>query len=236
MLKECFFDDRESLFSALLDDCVQQLQTALQHRPTASFMVSGGSSPKPLYQQLSEQKLDWSRVNVALVDERWVGADHPASNEAFIQQHLLQAEAAAANFVAMKTAHATALDGQQQCEQQYQQLARPFDLTILGMGSDGHTASLFPAAEGLQQALDSNNRALCAAIMAKPSEVTGDFTERMTLSFHGLMQSRQLHLLITGEEKLAVYQQAMANSDTALLPVSALLQQQAIPISVYWAP
>ena len=77
MLKECFFDNRDSLFAALLEDCTQQLHTALQQRATASLMVSGGSSPKPLYQQLAKQALDWSRVNVALVDERWVGADHP---------------------------------------------------------------------------------------------------------------------------------------------------------------
>lgn len=236
MISEHFFPDRESLFSALVDECYSLLADAVALKQSASMLVSGGGTPRPLYQQLSSRELDWQRIRVALVDERWVDIDHAASNEAFIKATLLHNKAAPAKFIAMKTAHATASLGQNVCEERYRQLARPFDLAILGMGLDGHTASLFPQAQGLAEALDINRKQLCVAIKAKPSEVTGEFTERMSLSVYGLLQSRQLHLLITGEEKLAVYQQAKARQDSLLTPISALLHQDSVPVKVYWAP
>lgn len=236
MVTERFFSDRDGLFAALLDDCSQRLAEALAQAGRATLLASGGSSPMPLYQQLARLDLDWSRIGVALVDERWVGVDHPASNEAFIRQHLLQHHAAVAPLTTMKTGHQRAIDGQPQCQRAYQQLPRPFDFTLLGMGADGHTASLFPAAAGLEQALALDNSALCAAIQARRSEVTGEFTERMSLTVSGLLQSKHLHVLITGEQKLAVYRRALSCSDHQLMPVSALLQQQQVAVSVYWAP
>ena len=236
MISEHFFPDRESLFSTLADECYSLLADTIALRQSASMLVSGGGTPRPLYQQLSTKALDWQRVSVALVDERWVGVDHASSNEAFIKETLLNNHAAPAKFIAMKTAHATASLGQIVCEERYRQLPRPFDLVILGMGPDGHTASLFPHAQGLNEALDIHHQQLCSAIEATPSEVTGELTERMTLSLYGLLQSRQLHLLITGEEKLAVYKEALASDDLLMTPISAVLQQDVVPVKVYWAP
>jgi len=236
MISEHFFPDRESLFSALLQQCSATLSAALADGRHASLLVSGGSSPKPLYEQLSKQPLDWQRVSVALVDERWVDVDEPGSNQAFIADTLLRNRAAAASFVAMKSAEPTAEAALASCEQRYQMLPAPFDLTLLGMGPDGHTASLFPGAQGLPAAMDKHSNALCAAIEAIPSEVTGALTERMSMSVYGLLQSRRLVLLISGELKLAVYQRACRSTDTALTPISALLQQNQVPVDVYWAP
>ncbi|MFT5579930.1 MAG: 6-phosphogluconolactonase [Paraglaciecola psychrophila] len=236
MITEHFFPTRESLFAALLEQCREQLGAALAGGRQASLLVSGGSTPQPLYEQLSEQLLDWQRVTVALVDERWVDVDDPASNQTFIANTLLRNRAAAATFVAMKSAEATAVAGVASAEQRYRQLPRPFDLTLLGMGADGHTASLFPKAQGLTAALHPNGDALCVAIEAIASEVTGALTERMTLSLSGLLQSRRLVLLISGEQKLAVYQRARDSADVALTPVSAVLQQDRVPVDVYWAP
>jgi 6-phosphogluconolactonase len=236
MPREHFFTDRESLFKALLEECVSSLNLSIKKFGQATLLVSGGSSPKPLYQQLSQQVLEWSKVNVALVDERWVDFDNAASNEQFIHKNLLQGPASKAHFIAMKNQCSSAEHGQPSCERQYQQMLQPFDFTILGMGSDGHTASLFPAAQGLAEALDVNHSALCAAITANASEVTGEFTERMTLTLSGLMQSRKIVLLITGDEKLAVYKNALASNDALLFPVSAVLNQSKIPVDVYWAP
>ncbi|ARN75107.1 6-phosphogluconolactonase [Oceanicoccus sagamiensis] len=236
MVTEYFFTDRDSLFTALVYDCQKILTAAIAEKQSATFMVSGGSTPQPLYQQLAKQQLDWQKIHIALVDERWVDCHHAGSNEAFIANNLMRDHAAAAQWIAMKTAEQTAALGLANCEQRYQELPRPFDLTVLGMGPDGHTASLFPGAQGLQQALDISHQQLCTAIEAKPSEVTGELTERISLSLFGLLQSKQLHLLITGEEKLAVYRQALANRDIGKTPVSAVLQQQTIPVKVYWAP
>lgn len=236
MREEYFFPDRDRLFAALRRDCRFHLETALRADGHASFLVSGGSTPKPLYEQLSHEAINWSKVSVALVDERWVSPEHPASNEAFIRENLLKNNAATASFRVMKTEQHSAAEGHPYCEASYREIDRPFDLTLLGMGSDGHTASLFPGCSGLSEALDASNSQLCAAIEANPSEVTGEFTERMTLTLNGLMQSKQLHLLITGQEKLAVYQHAIVNRDMNLMPISAVLNQQQVPVNVYWAP
>lgn len=236
MLTEKLFETRAEMVAALKEECLAALRSAIDNRGEATLMVSGGSSPEPLYQSLSTADLNWESVYVALVDERWVDFDHEKSNEAFIVKTLMQNNAAQANLVGMKNTAETASDGLGDCESNFQQLAQPFDVTILGMGSDGHTASLFPHAEGLHDALDTENEALCAAIMAHPSEVTGAITERMTLTLAGLLRSRSLLLLITGEEKLKVLRQAQAGTDVAEMPVRAVLQQQQVPLTVYWAP
>ncbi len=236
MITEHFFDDKDSLFAALSTDCQARLKQALLSQSKVSLLASGGSSPSPLYKVLSDADLDWSRVDVALVDERWVDEDHTGSNTALVKKTLLRSNAAAANFVAMKNVSETALDGLPTCEQSYQGLAQPFALTILGMGPDGHTASLFPNAQGLERALDLQETSLCSAITASASDVTGALVERMSLSLNGLLKSDRIHLLITGQEKLDVYKRAIEAADVHLTPVSAILQQQQIPVEVYWAP
>ena len=236
MLTERLFESRQEMVAALHAECVQALSSAVEERGEATFMVSGGGTPEPLYKSLSEADIDWGAIYVALVDERWVEFDHEKSNEAFTVKSLIQNKAAIANLVGMKNTAETPQEGLADCEAAYQQLAQPFDITILGMGSDGHTASLFPHAEGLDVALNPDSTELCAAITAKQSDVTGAFTQRMTLSLAGLLQSKILVLLLTGDEKLAVFRKAQAGTDVKEMPIRALIQQQKVPFIVYWAP
>ncbi len=236
MLTERLFENRQEMVAALEAECVAALTQAIEDRGEATFMVSGGSTPEPLYKSLSNVDLDWESVYVALVDERWVDFEHDKSNEAFTVKHLIQNKAAVANLVGMKNTAASAQEGLADCEAAYQQLAQPFDMTILGMGNDGHTASLFPRANGLEAALNPDSNELCAAIIAHQSEVTGAITERMTLSLAGLLRSKTLVLLITGNEKLAVLRKAQAGTDIAEMPIRAVLQQGRVPVVVYWAP
>ncbi|RYY76558.1 MAG: 6-phosphogluconolactonase [Gammaproteobacteria bacterium] len=236
MLTERFFENRQDMVSALEAECVTALSQAIEERGEATFMVSGGSTPEPLYKSLSNVDLDWELVYVALVDERWVDFEHDKSNEAFTVKHLIQNKAAAANLIGMKNTAGTAQEGLADCEAAYQQLAQPFDITILGMGNDGHTASLFPHANGLDAALNPDSPELCSAIIAHQSEVTGAITERMTLSLAGLLHSKTLVLLITGQEKLDVLRKAQAGKDVAEMPIRAVLQQDRVPVVVYWAP
>ncbi len=237
MIEEHFFNDRTSLFKALAEECKSILSAAVEQRDQATFLVSGGSTPKPLYQALANEALPWSNITVALVDERWVDRGEQGSNADFITDNLLQHQASASRFIEMKNNETTAAEGMAYCEQAYkEQLTAPFDVVILGMGPDGHTASLFPHAEGLDEALSLINERLCAPILAHQSDVTGELTERMSLSLFGLMQSRQIHLLITGDEKRQIYQQAKECKDVCDMPVAAVLQQQKIAVHVYWAP
>ncbi|WP_216636427.1 6-phosphogluconolactonase [Endozoicomonas ascidiicola] len=173
-------------------------------------------------------------MTAALVDERWVEEDNPASNAAFLKQSLLKNCAAQAAFIGMKNDAVTAKDGLEHCEQAYQKISQPFDLTILGMGADGHTASLFPKSHGLEYALKSKK--LCADIKAQPSDVFGGNLERMSLTLHGLLQSTSIILLITGDEKMDVYRRALNNSDYINTPVSAVFWQSEVPVDVYWSP
>lgn len=236
MVIERLFENRAAMIAALQVECEKALRTAVEENGEATFMVSGGSTPEPLYKAMSQSDLPWDSIYVALVDERWVDFNHDKSNEAFIVKHLIQNKAAATHLVGMKNEAVTAAIGLEDCEAVYQQLAQPFDVTILGMGSDGHTASLFPHAPGLVDALNPESSQLCTAINAIQSEVTGSITERMTLTLAGLLKSKLLVLLITGEEKLSVLRAAQAGSDIAAMPIRAVLQQEQVPVLVYWAP
>ena len=233
-VNEQLFDDRDALFDALRQEIVARLEAALEGRGHATLLLSGGSTPAPLYRALSGQPLDWAAIEVALVDERWVDSDHPASNERLLRQTLLADRAAAARLTGMKNNHSTPFTGEAACNQAYAALRTPFDLALLGMGPDGHTASLFPGARGLEAALDRQLH--CAAIQAVQTNVTGEHVERMTMTPWGLLQSRCLMLLITGDEKLRVYRQALREGADSLLPIGILLDQPEVPVEVYWAP
>ncbi|MGO2182180.1 6-phosphogluconolactonase [Pseudoalteromonas nigrifaciens] len=231
---EKFFDSKEALTAELSATLEQSLRDGISNDGRAVLMVSGGSSPAAAYKHLSTLDLNWQYVDVAMVDERWVDASHEKSNEAFINSTLLQNYGAAANFVTMKNSAKAAQQGTAVCEAAYAALKRPYDVTILGMGPDGHTASLFPHAEGLEIGLNSDQ--LVCAINAIESDVTGSITERMTLTLNAIAQSKVVKLLISGDEKLAVYKQAKAGGDVNDMPLRAVLNHPSINIEVYWAP
>lgn len=229
---EKFFDSKDAYNAELGEDLAKCLAQGIEQDGRAVLMVSGGSSPAPAYRYLSGLELAWDKIDVAMVDERWVEQSHDKSNEAFIKSTLLQDKAAAANFVTMKNPADSAQLGQTECQNAYAALKQNFDVTILGMGPDGHTASLFPHAQGLDNALTTTD--LVAAIDAIKSDVTGDITERMTLTRAAILQSKVIKLLISGEEKLAVYKEAKAGGEVADMPLRAILQQTKVPVEVYW--
>jgi 6-phosphogluconolactonase len=236
MVKEFFFEQRHHLFTALVAECQDVLSEALSKHGVATLLVSGGSTPAPLYEALSKTELNWKKIKVALVDERWVDNDHSASNEALVKRSLLINNAKAAEFIGMKTSAITALAGQAETEANYRRLPQPFSLAIVGMGPDGHTASLFPHAKGLAQAIQIDNENLTAAINATQSEVTGPNTERLTLTLSALMKTDRLVILFTGEDKLTVFNAAQKPGSIEDMPIRALLHQEQVPVELYWAP
>ena len=236
MVKEFFFEQRHHLFTALVAECQDVLSEAISKQGVATLLVSGGSTPAPLYEALSKSELNWKKVKIALVDERWVDKSHKASNEALIEKSLLINNAKAATFIGMKTPAKTAAAGQSETEAHYLKLPQPFSLTIVGMGPDGHTASLFPHAKGLTDALRLDNENLTAAITAKKSEVTGPNTERLTLTLTGLLKTDRIIILFTGEDKLDIFSLAQKPGPVADMPIRALLQQEQVPVELYWAP
>ncbi len=223
-------ESQAQLANQLASDVAAFLSDAIESRGHATLVVSGGSTPKPFLQALSVLPLDWPSISVTLADERWVDADHADSNERFVRQHLLSGAAASATFVSLKNEHASAHAGQVMCESALAALPWPVDVVVLGMGTDGHTASLFPNAPGLETALSTGNPDRCMA-MDPPGFEIG----RMTLTLAALVDCRRLVLHITGERKRKVLAEALANSDTLELPAVTLMRSTHRPC-VYWAP
>ena len=226
--------DRAELIAALCQVFIGDLRQALAQQSAATLVLSGGSTPIPLYQRLSNADLEWNKVNIALVDERWVDPGSDASNERLLRENMLINAAVSAKLIGMKNDYRSPFKGEIQCNNRYTKLPSPFTICLLGMGTDGHTASLFPYAEGLPAALDSNQP--CAAIRALKSDVTGDVIERMTMTPRGILQSQRLILLITGADKWEVYQQACQSEVSGKLPVSIFIHQDQVPLEIYWAP
>lgn len=198
-----------------------KLETAITARGQASLMVSGGSSPKPLFAALSRQDLAWDKVTVSLVDERWVEPGEAGSNETFIKDNFLTARAAAANFISLKSAHAAVVQGLPEIEARFKSVPAPFDICVMGMGLDSHTASWFPNAVGRAQAMDESTNARFAYVDARGCGGAGDFPDRITLTLPAVMEARDIVLFIPGAEKAAVFA-AAPPGNTAAAPIAAL--------------
>jgi len=224
-------DTDAALAGALAQDVAARLRAAVGQRGCALLAVSGGRSPVPFLQALRRAPLDWAAVTVILVDERCVPPTHADSNTALVRQHLLQGGAAAARFVPFFEAVPAALDGaalaalQLQAEARLDPLPWPLDVAVLGMGLDGHTASLFPGAPGTAHALTTE--AHCAWVRPLDAD-----HPRLTLTLATLLQARHLALQMAGPAKQAVYARALQGADPRL-PVSLLLCQDPPPIAAW---
>jgi len=207
--------------TAAADKIAKALGAAVEAKGKASLMVSGGSSPKPVYERLSRAELAWSKITIGLVDERWVEAGEAGSNETFIRDNLLQNAAAEAQFIRMKTAHDSPAEGIETLTENFEACPQPFDVCVMGMGLDGHTASWFPNSQGLDVALDPANPNIFCAVNAKGCPVAGDHPHRMSLTLSAVLAAGETILFIPGEAKRDVYL-AAANKSALDAPVKTL--------------
>ena len=193
--------------------------------------VSGGSTPQALYKNLAARSLDWNKVCATLVDERWVDINHPRSNEAFA----LKAFAAAdeVSITGLFNGAASPHEAIEPVAARLEERGKPFDAVVLGMGGDGHTASWFPHARGLDEALTS--KASVCAIEAKPSDVTGEEVDRMTLTLSAIKDARLIVLLLAGAAKRAAFEKACEPGPIEDMPVRAILRTRP-DMWVCWAP
>ena len=230
-VEESAYESAAAAAQALAETVAADLTAALAARPRASLVVSGGRSPIAFFEILREAALDWSRVVVTLADERWVPPEHPDSNARLVAAHLLQGAAGAAQFVPLWSGAATPAAAIAERTAALAELPWPIDALVLGMGEDGHTASLFPGAAGIAAALNPRGAALLAAIdpPAAPHP-------RLSLTLRALLDSRRIHLPLGGAAKQAVYREALASGDATRWPIAAVLAQTAVLVRVYLSP
>jgi len=223
------FENDVALVEALAVRIAAILSRAVEARGQASLAVSGGRTPVNLYRRLSAMKLPWHDVIVSLVDERWVDEDHPDSNAALVKRTLLQGPAAGATFVGMKNADSDPANAQLEVSERLKEQILPLDVVILGMGDDGHTASLFPGAQGTTEAMSVSEPLLCRGI-----HIPGADYARMTLTVPALIEAGHRFLYITGQTKRAVLENALQPGSPAQLPVRAVLQAP-VDTEIYYA-
>jgi 6-phosphogluconolactonase len=220
----------------LAQDIAQRLTAAIQARGFAVLSVSGGKSPVALFEALRVIDIDWSRVRVTLVDERCVPRIHPDSNALLVQTHLLQDLAAKAQLVFMVTSAADPL-GSPSAQAKAASLALAAagvaDVLVLGMGADGHTASLFPEAPNLADTLDMRNTQTCVAIELAHPPANAPYA-RITQTLAQILSARHIVLPLMGPEKLNTLQQASKQA-TPALPISFVLQQTQTPVALWLA-
>lgn len=202
------------------------LISAIDHRGGASLVATGGRSPAPVYDLLSRSRLDWSRVAVTLSDDRFVPATSPDSNERLVRERLLVNAAAEARFVPLSR---PADDPQSAADLAEPEIAAlgSYDMLLLGMGEDGHVASLIPGSPALEAGMDPSGERL---LLGVPAGVGSPPVARITMTMPALLRARATLILISGATKKAIVE------DGAGLPVHALLEQAKAPVRILWTP
>jgi 6-phosphogluconolactonase len=225
------YSDMAALAEALAADVAQTLARAAAARGSASLVVSGGRTPVRFFERLRTQPIEWRRVCIALADERWVDPSDPGSNEKMVRETLLKDRAAEARFAGLKNAAPSPDLGAVSAWETFARIPRPFDIMMLGMGDDGHTASLFPQSPNLRVALDPTAAAGCVGMRAPSAP-----QPRLSLNLSAILDSRRIILLLEGEAKLKTYQAASGPGPVEAMPVRAVLRQTRVPVEVFWSP
>lgn len=221
------FETRQEASTAAAVRIAELLARRLQHQPRASLVVSGGTSPLACFAALADKPLDWDRVQVLLSDERWVPPDHEDSNEKLAREALLVGAATQADLQAV---YAGGVSPEERCDELQDPLPiLPFSCSLIGMGTDGHFASLFPDADNLDLGMAVDGTRLYVPVTTEASP-----HPRISMTLAGISRSDEVVLLIFGDDKLEVYEQARA--ETNGYPVSRLLRQKRAPVRVFWAP
>ncbi len=224
-MQELFFSTLRDCAERIAGDMADCLDGAVKERGHATLAVSGGRTPELIFPPLSRANISWPDITVTLTDERWVGADHPDSNEGLVRRGLLVGPAAQARFVGLKTPAPSSRQGREETETRLVGLSWPLDAVFLGMGEDGHVASLFP---GDEDWMDAPGKSVAVA-------PKGTRRPRVSLTPKALLSSRRIFLVLSGDEKNAAYDAALKPGPVSEFPLRLVLHQESVPVTVYRA-
>lgn len=223
------FESRDDLATYLATQIADILLQSIRATGRASLAVSGGSTPIGLFKALSIKDISWGLVTVTLVDERWVDLTDQASNTQLVHKYLLQNKAANAGFFHLKRPGRLTAQLLDTLNESVLDKLLPFDVVILGMGDDGHTASLFPCSNEIQRGLSKDSAPLLS-VMPKTAPY-----QRISFSYNYLKQSKHLFLHICGQAKKETLTKAIANTDHEKMPISAFLHDPDLQTDIFWA-
>jgi 6-phosphogluconolactonase len=219
--------DPETLAGAAAELIAEALRAPGAH----AFAATGGSTPGPTYDRLARASVHWSAITVTLTDDRWVSPQSPESNEGLLRRRLFQRRAAEVAFLPLKGDGASPEADAMAAEPALRALL-PFAAVLLGMGSDGHIASLFPGAPDLATALDPAGQRLCIGVDQAGLDPR---VPRISLTARALLESALIVVLVTGAEKRGVIERVLSDP-AASPPVAAVLRQSRTPVRILWAP
>ncbi len=227
------YEDREAMAEEAAAGIAARLSDAVAARGRATLSLCGGSTPGPVYRALAQTGAPWDRIIVTLSDDRWTPPDSEYSNERLARETLLTGNAAAAKFTGLYTGADSAKDAVAEVERKLEAAPRPIDVGILGLGEDGHTASLFPG--GPEAAFDADTEARAAAV---ERDGPGPVTEGVTMTLAELAAHRALVFLATGPAKRMLIEAAIGGgvADSDGLPVARVIAAARGDVDIYWAP
>ncbi|HEY7750611.1 MAG TPA: 6-phosphogluconolactonase [Aestuariivirgaceae bacterium] len=228
MRHDLAFETQDGMAEALAGAIAAALSQDIAEKGSASLIVSGGRTPRRMFERLSRKALPWNKVKISLADERLVPATDPSSNERLVRDHLLQNEAQSAVFIPLWQGEG---DPVESAVEAISAMDRAFAMVVLGMGEDGHFASLFPGMPGLSRALEPYFNSLAVFVPAQAG-----LTPRVSLTLATLLDTKALAISFEGEMKRRVLERALAPGPVEELPVRALFNQDRAPVDVYWSP
>ncbi|CAN7605792.1 6-phosphogluconolactonase [Phyllobacterium sp. LjRoot231] len=225
------FPDGNALAEAFASTVAERLAVACEARGKAVLAVSGGTTPARFFKALSLKDLPWGKITITLVDERFVPPTSDRSNQKLVSEMLLQNKAAKANFVGLYNDAPDVEEGAKIAAKAIAKLGQPFDVVILGMGGDGHTASFFPGGNRLSDAISPDQEALVL-----PMQAEGAGEPRLTLTLPVIVGARFVALHIEGAGKRTTLEAALGQGATADMPIRAILRYEPIELEIFWAP
>lgn len=220
------FTNAQEQSNYLANKVASILQAAIEQNNQASIAVSGGSTPKEMFALLSNIDIPWQKVTITLVDDRWLEPSHNDSNQKLVEQNLLQNFAQKAHFIGLYQADKSLDQASEHLNQRFKQIELPFDIILLGMGNDGHTASLFPCSSEITQGMSTTQLFLATQPSSAP------YT-RMSLSANTISQAKHLFVQLKGQDKQQTLNKALAEQNELAMPIKRFLTNDT---TVLWCP